>query len=320
MRAWTKATLGLGLAAGTTLVWANLETHLFRVRTHEVPVLPHGVSPKRILHISDLHLVPNQHDKISWLRDLVEETKPDLVINTGDNLAHLQALPAVLHALEHLLEVPGVFVFGSNDYFAPVWKNPVHYLAPDRFSSGKPQKKSLPAKDLANAFASHGWLNLNNATGSIDFADLALDFVGTGDAHIGLDKLPELNFDERGAGFADELPRLRVGVTHSPYLKVLDDFVASDCDLIFAGHTHGGQLQVPFFGAIITNCDLDRGRVSGLHGYPGPRPDSFGGQNSKWLHVCQGLGTSPYFPFRFCCRPEANLIVLTELENSATQE
>jgi len=86
--------------------------------------------------------------------------------------------------------------------------------------------------------------------------------------------------------------------------------LADGVDLVLAGHTHGGQLAVPFYGALITNCDLDTGRAKGLHGWPGPRPDEPGGDASTWLHVSAGLGTSPFAPVRFSVRPEATLLTL----------
>jgi predicted MPP superfamily phosphohydrolase len=61
----------------------------------------------------------------------------------------------------------------------------------------------------------------------------------------------------------------------------------------------------------VTNCDLDRARASGLHGWPGARPDREGGEGSTWLHVSAGAGTSPYAQVRFACRPEATLMTLT---------
>ena len=81
---------------------------------------------------------------------------------------------------------------------------------------------------------------------------------------------------------------------------MLDRFAADGYQLIMAGHTHGGQLCLPFYGAIVTNCDIDPSRAKGA---------------SKWgadaaLHVSAGIGTSPYAPLRFCCRPEATLLTL----------
>ena len=95
-------------------------------------------------------------------------------------------------------------------------------------------------------------------------------------------------------------PRCKLGLTHSPEPRVLDAFAADGYDLVLAGHTHGGQLRLPGYGAIVTNCGLDRARARGA---------------SRWgshmrLHVSAGLGTSPFAPARFCCPPEASLLTL----------
>src|SRR5690606_7359446 len=100
---------------------------------------------------------------------------------------------------------------------------------------------------------------------------------------------------------------LHIGVSHAPYTRVLDAMHADGCDLILAGHTHGGQLRVPGYGALVTNCDLDSRRASGLHGWPGPRPDEAGGAGSTSLNVSAGMGTSPYTPLRFACRPAGSV-------------
>ena len=93
------------------------------------------------------------------------------------------------------------------------------------------------------------------------------------------------------------------------HLRVLDAFAGDGYDAVLAGHTHGGQLCLPVKGAIVTNCDLDPARAKGLHRHPADsRP---GDPAGAWLHVSAGLGTSPYVPVRFCCRPEATLLTLT---------
>ena len=71
---------------------------------------------------------------------------------------------------------------------------------------------------------------------------------------------------------------------------------ADGFDLLLAGHTHGGQVCVPGFGALVTNCGLPRSMAKGLHRWPG---------SDAWLHVSAGLGTHPTAPVRFACRPEA---------------
>ena len=95
-----------------------------------------------------------------------------------------------------------------------------------------------------------------------------------------------------------------LGVTHAPYRRILDAFVDRGADLVLAGHTHGGQVCVPGYGALVTNCDIPRRQVRG---------------DSQWTHegrtaaleVSAGLGTSIWAPVRFACRPEATLLTLT---------
>ena len=125
-------------------------------------------------------------------------------------------------------------------------------------------------------------------------AGTTISFAGVDDPHLGYDDLAAV------AGPAHPAADLRMGVAHAPYLRVLDQFAADGYDAILAGHTHGGQLCLPVKGALVTNCDLDTARAKGLHRH-----------RDAWLHVSAGLGTSPYAPVRFCCRPEATLLTLT---------
>ncbi len=116
-----------------------------------------------MLHLSDIHLTPSQRLKRDWLAGLAA-LRPDLVVNTGDNLAHPGSIPALMEAFEGLLRVPGVFVRGSNDYFGPTLRNPFWYLMPDdgtRNVHGTP----LPALEMTDRFTHAGWLDLDNATG-----------------------------------------------------------------------------------------------------------------------------------------------------------
>ena len=65
---------------------------------------------------------------------------------------------------------------------------------------------------------------------------------------------------------------------------MLDRFAADGYQLVLAGHTHGGQLCLPFYGALVTNCGLDRSRAKGTSRW---------GANMQ-LHVSAGIGTSPF--------------------------
>ncbi|MDX6299573.1 MAG: uncharacterized protein QOF53_787 [Nocardioidaceae bacterium] len=284
---------GLGYAAGIEVRW-------FALRRVRLPVLPAGHRPLTVLHVSDLHLTPSQGRKRAWVRRLAE-LEPDLVVNTGDNLAHPEAVPAVLDAFGGLLDVPGVFVLGSNDYFAPTLRNPARYLLPDDGQRNTHSPK-LPFGELRAGFEDRGWVDLTNRRDSLTVDGTRIAFAGVDDPHLGYDDLTAVG------GPADPDADLRMGVTHAPYLRVLDQFTRDGYETVLAGHTHGGQLCLPFYGALVTNCDLDTARVKGLHRHPaGAREEERG---SSWLHVSAGLGTSPYAPVRFCCRPEATLLTL----------
>jgi predicted MPP superfamily phosphohydrolase len=278
---------GLGYAAG-------YEARSYRLRRVEVPVLPWSSRPLRVLHISDLHMTPKQRKKQEWLRRL-DALDPDLVIGTGDFMADRNAVPVVLDALGPLLRRPGVFVFGSNDYYAPMLKNPTRYLW--RNSEAPTTARPLPWEDLRDAFNAAGWLDLTNARGRLKTDDREIEFAGVDDPHLGRDRYDQV------AGPPDAAAALGVGVLHAPYRRVLDRMARDGFPLIVAGHTHGGQVCVPFYGALVTNCDLDRGRAKGLSRYGDSREPS-------WLHVSGGLGTSPYAPIRFACPPEATLLTL----------
>ena len=293
------------LGAGGLAYASLIERNAFTLRRFSVPVLPPGAPSLRVLHLSDIHMVPRQTRKIEWIRSLAG-LEPDLVINTGDNFGDLKAVPAVLRALEPLLAFPGAFVLGSNDYFAPSLKNPVRYLTN---AHARPNESiPLPTGDLVAAFVSAGWADLSNARARAIIGGQALEFVGVNDPHLTYDRYAAV------AGPSDPSAALTVGVTHAPYTRVLDCMTADGAGLVIAGHTHGGQLCLPFYGTLVTNCDLDRGRAKGVSRWwpgAGSTLSSEAPADAAWLHVSAGLGTSPYAPVRFACRPEATLLTLT---------
>ncbi|MFC3300373.1 metallophosphoesterase [Arthrobacter agilis] len=298
----------LGWAAGLTLTAAAatlgyaaaVERTLYEVRTETLPILPPGASTLRVLHLSDIHMVPGQRSKADWLHGLAG-LKPDLVVNTGDNLSHRKAVGPLLEALEPLLKVPGVFVPGSNDYYAPVVKNPLRYFAGPSIPPKEFERRDLPWKDMFSAFGAAGWVDLTNRSQSIGFRNMRIDFTGVDDPHLDRDRYAGY---PSGSSTSAEAPHLRVAVAHAPYQRVLDYFTADGADLMLAGHTHGGQVCVPRYGALLSNCDLPTWRARGLTQW-----DHEG--RSVPLNVSAGIGTSRFAPVRFACRPEAVLLTLT---------
>ncbi|MFI5075121.1 MAG: metallophosphoesterase [Actinomycetales bacterium] len=290
--------LGLGYAS-------LVERNAYALRRVTVPVLPARHRPLRVVHVSDLHLMPGQRRKAAWVAALAE-LRPDLVVNTGDNISHPDAIPVALEAFSAFEGVPGVFVMGSNDYFVPQPKNPFLYLLPPR-APGPSRSPRLPTEDLVKGMLDLGWTDLTNTRATLAVAGSPVEFVGVDDPHLKYDRYGLVE-----GPFSPEA-ELRVGVTHAPYQRILDAMTRDGAELVIAGHTHGGQLCLPGYGALVTNCDLDRSRAKGLsRWWPGagrslgspPPPEA------AWLEVSAGLGTSPYAPVRFACRPEATLLTL----------
>jgi predicted MPP superfamily phosphohydrolase len=284
-------TLATGaIVGGAVLAYSLIEARSYRLRHVVAPVLAPGANELLVLHLSDLHLTPGQTDKIAWVNALAD-LSPDFVVGTGDFLAHPDSVAPLGAALGALLEVPGAFVLGSNDYFSPGVGNPLAYLrGPSDREQGEPD---LPWQDLISVLSAGGWADLTNRHDMMVVNRDLIDMRGVDDPHIGRDDYSAV------AGPFDPTAALRLGVTHAPYLRVIDAMAADGTDLILAGHTHGGQVCIPGYGALVTNCDLDTARVKGLSRH-----------NDSMMHVSAGLGTSPFAPVRLACPPEATLLQL----------
>jgi predicted MPP superfamily phosphohydrolase len=271
---------GLLVIAIVAAVWGiGIERFLFTVRRETVKVLPKNSPAIAVLHIGDIHLAPWQKRKAKFVHSL-GALKPDLVINTGDNLGHVAAIGPVLTALAPVLQIPGVFVNGS-----------------------KPSERSegpvLDTPRLIAGFRSAGWLNLNNREGQLSIKGVKLGFIGVDDAHDELDNLDSIKPQANALANSDIL----IGVSHAPYLRVLEAMGTAGASMIFAGHTHGGQVCLPVIGALTTNCDLPNKYAKGISAW------RFAGRDVL-LNVVAGLGHSIFAPVRFFCRPEVRLLTL----------
>ena len=265
----------------------------YRLREATLPVLPTGHEAIRILHFSDLHLTPKRRIEIADIKSFVS-LRPDLVISTGDFLAHKSSVPVVIDALNQLLDIPGVFVFGSNDYYAPKPKNPFTYLLKDH--GRRVLGELLPVEELRSELVHRGWNDLNHLRATLSIKGTTIEFRGTDDAHLERDDYSKV------AGNAGDCD-LAVGVTHAPYLRIIEGMSRDQLDVIFAGHTHGGQVRLPWPGgskALTTNCDLPNWRARGVSRVDG----------EPWLNVSAGMGTSPFARIRVASPPEVSLITL----------
>ncbi len=290
------AALTLGVGAACVAYGTFVESAAYRVRRVTVPVLDAGATPLRVLHLSDIHLMEFQRRRRAFLASLAG-LEPDLVVSTGDHLSSPDAVGALRDAFGRLLGLPGVFVFGSNDFHAPSLRNPVRYMWRSTADDADAERDDMRPAELRDTLASGGWGHVDDARTVLQVRGQRLDIRGTGDAHESRDHY------ERVAG-ATEPGTVPLGVTHAPYSRVLDAMARDGVRLVFAGHTHGGQVCVPLYGALTSNCDLPPAKAKGLF-----RHETADG-HACWVHVSAGVGMSPYAPFRFACPPEVTVLTL----------
>ena len=287
-RRWLRAGAG---AAAAGLLWAYaIERRWYVLRHVTVPALrPGAIGPLRILHLTDLHQLPNQEHRLAFVEQCLAAA-PDMIVATGDLLESDDSIDEVVTALGNAARNRvGLAVLGAHDYWGAVAKNPAEYLfAPHRRRYGRP----LDARRLTEGLSAHGYEVVENRRTTVKTPAGIVDVAGLGDPHVDLD-LPGIVDWER----PNDDVALRLGLVHAPYRRAVGLLASEGFDLILSGHTHGGQLRVPLLGALVNNADLPLRQSRGLS-----RADG------AWLHVSAGLGHSRFAPIRFGCRPEASII------------
>ena len=254
------------------------------LRCLDLPVLPSGMRPLRVLHLSDLHFVAGDRRKAAFLSTL---PPADVTVVTGDFLAEPEAVEIAVAAVAATRgRLASWFVLGSNDYFVP---RPLNYLKYFRRGRRPRAARRGRSAELIAQLEADGWEHLRNLRSQITLDGLPIELLGLDDAHIDLQ-------DSRAMPRSAP-ERFGLAVMHSP--DSAPESAACGYELILAGHTHGGQVRLPLVGALVTNSAMPRRLASGVIR-----------MGSAVMFLSPGLGTSKYAPFRFLCRPEATLLQL----------
>jgi uncharacterized protein len=285
MLAWILfALLGLGVVVSVYAVF--VERRWYRLARHRLDILPAGEKHLTVLHLSDLHLTESDRSAAAFLARL---PKADLTVVTGDALGHPDAVEYVVRTLRPVRgRVASLFVLGSNDVYAPRPLNWFRYFLPRHRRRRIMGRRGRPG-DLVRLLERDGWVHLKNRKYDRRTNGLRMEIVGLDDAHIHRSD-PRVAPRTEPAAFG-------LAVIHSP--DPAPELAALGYDLVVAGHTHGGQVRLPWIGALVTNCTIPTRLARGLSRI-GPTV----------LHVSPGLGTSTYAPFRLFCRPEATVLEL----------
>lgn len=226
------------------------------------PKLATATRPIRMAHISDLHCDPVERVENKLIATL-QQVKPDLIVFTGDTMNRANSLPVLKQTLKQFVAIAPTFVVKGN---WDVW----YY----------------PTLDL---FGGTGVKELNNEAVKFDVAGTSLWLIGSPIA-----KLPK--FDQAFANVPSDA--YKVLLYHFP--DELAEAQKRRVDLYCAGHTHGGQIALPLYGALITFSKFGKKYESGLFH-----------EGETWMYVNRGIGCEGTPHFRFFARPEVTMIELS---------
>jgi predicted MPP superfamily phosphohydrolase len=287
MKCKTKLKL-LGLSV---LAFAYFESKNYAKDIKEISIKGKLKNPIKILHISDIHS-HNTNKKLNKFVHELDQLKPDLIIATGDFLGSKKGFETIKTTLKPLLKYKGVFVFGANDYYNKNYPNcPISYFFSKELEL---LETNMPTNELKTFLVENGWKDVNNKNITLKINGNNVFITGLNDPHVQLDKLPKTK---------DTQSDLKIGVVHAPYKKALKDLAFND--LIFAGHTHGGQISLPN-KPLVTNTDLEPKFASGLF----KLSEITKTKTDSYVNISSGLGNSRFFPFRLFAKPSATILTI----------
>jgi len=223
----------------------------------------------RIVHISDFHCDPKPRLE-EQLPSIIAAEKPDVIFFTGDAINSREGLPVFRKCLTQLAEIAPTFVVRGNwdtGYFTD-----------------------------ANRFGGTGVTELDGEPVQLKIADNVICVAG----------LPAPSSKSEGAAkkisvhdVMHDVPEniYRVFLYHFP--DFIEEMEKNKIDLYLAGHTHGGQVALPFYGALVTLSSRGKQFEAGLYQRGGTH-----------LYVNRGIGMEGGIAprVRFCARPEVTVI------------
>jgi len=258
-------------------VYATLiEPRMIEVTRHEIAIkdLPPEFDGFKIVQISDIHVaVWVTNEDVRGFVALANAQKPDAVVLTGDFLTRLSDdIPGIGKALGGLKTERGTYaVLGNHDY----WKD---------------------ADAITKALRDNGIEVLFDETRDINVGKARIRIVGTDDLWEGAP-----DFEKAFEGIEEH--DACIVLAHNPYAVV--QMNARLADLVLSGHTHGGLIVLPGYGAIMSSSRLGRKVVSGMHRV-----------NGIPVYISRGVGTgTTLVPIRFRCRPEIAVFTLRRSGN-----
>jgi len=277
-----RAFLGSLLAAGAGgAVYTHwVEPQWLEVTTRRVPVFGGGAArPLRVVQLSDLHVsFVVSLDYIADAVKLAVAQNPDLVLLTGDYVTRqCGELERYAEVLRPLARAAPVFACAGN-HDGGHWAEQIHGY-----------RDLAPVRGMLEAA---GATFLHNEWRELTIGGRPLQLIAVGDLWSGLCQ-PAAAF----AGLPPRPPRAaapRMVLCHNPDAK--ERLARYDWDFLVCGHTHGGQVRLPWLGTPFAPV-RDKRFVAGLYRW-----------RERWLFITRGVGN--LHGVRFNCRPEISVLEL----------
>lgn len=272
------------------LGWLILEPSFFRITRFESPCSKLN-RPLQILHLSDIHF-SGPHANLARFFDRLSQLEPDLIVITGDVIDCREGVAYAAQELAKLHAKLGIFaVMGNHDYYN-------YRLYDCLFRNFQGEKHPLQRNGTLRLRAVYKKLKikeLRNYSIHLDADGQRIGIHGVDDPVTGHADLTRIR-PEKGRGVVNLL------LSHT--LDVVCGLSDHEIDVCFSGHTHGGQVCIPGWGAIVTHSRIGRRYASGLHRFM-----------NILCCVSRGISSSRFMRIRFFSRPEAILLTLHPQES-----
>lgn len=265
----------IGAALLTTLIVSAIYSYF--IEPYRIHVTTYSLTdrqrPIRIVQLSDFHVEDdNGLDRVRRAIAITKDHRPDLIVITGDFITDFVYSPSgYLDLLKELPKIAPTYAIGGN-HDGGVWSG-----LRGGYQTTDPIKQFLRPS---------GILYLENQTDTLSLRGRKLEIYGSGDLWA------RKATHDTEAIFSTSPNSLKIVLTHNPDSKFL--FMNDPWDLMFSGHTHGGQVVIPFLGAPrvpINNKRYTRGHFA---------------ENNQHFIVSAGIGC--LHGFRFNSVPEVVVV------------
>ncbi|NLG66393.1 MAG: hypothetical protein GX536_01625 [Actinobacteria bacterium] len=272
VRSAVKRSAGAAVATGAlAAAYMLFESQWVDLREEDlaVPGLPEGLTGLSVLHISDVHAAQPSLNLVALAKVVrwAEARRPDLVVLTGDIVDGGLGSDTCLRQLSRLRPPLGIFAVPGNHEYG-LSKNPLRNARADRARDALGRVRFLRDECVLLRGPKEGPM----------LAVCGADYITRG---YGL-------LNGSAPITADAFPLL---ITHRP--PTGDDPLLENFPLVFAGHTHGGQIRMPTPWGMVALHREALPFTEGIHRF-----------NRSVLVISRGVGCT-FLPFRLFCRPEA---------------